>query len=80
MRYEQELVETRKQNAALADQLKALNKTHEEGLKLYNAQLLKAQEKNTELQKRPNWFIVILFSTISAAIAIWIFTQTHVIL
>lgn len=49
--YEQELVETRKQNAALADQLKALNKTHEEGLKLHNTQLEKAQERNTELQK-----------------------------
>ncbi len=37
-------------------------------------------ELEADLKKRPNWFIVILFSSISAALAIWIFTQTHMVL
>lgn len=117
--YEQELIQARKQNETLNGQIKALNKTLEDGQKLHDAQLRKAQEQNTELQKnidkingsiteltkknmeyaqqaekyssrideleadlkkRPNWFIVILFSSISAALAIWIFTQTHMVL
>lgn len=117
--YETQLMETRKQNETLNGQIKALNKTLEDGQKLHDAQLRKAQEQNTELQKnidkingsiteltkknmeyaqqtekyssrideleadlkrRPNWFIVILFSSISAALAIWIFTQTHMVL
>ena len=117
--YEEELQQARKQNAALTEQMKALTKAQEDGQKLHNEQMRKANERNTELQKsldkingsitaltnknaeyarqvanystqiknledqlkyRPNWFIVILFSAISAAVAIYIFTQTHTIL
>lgn len=111
--YEQELIQARKQNETLTEQMKALTKAQEDGQKLHDAQLTKANEKNTELQKsidrinasitsltsknadyaqqvakystqiedmekqlsnRPNWFIVILFSAISAAVAIWFFS------
>lgn len=117
--YEEELAQARKQNATLTDQMKALTKAQEEGQKLHDQQLRKANEQNTELQNnigkinasiteltkqnseyakqvansssrieelekqlkdRPNWFIVILFSALSAALAIYIFMQTHIIL
>ncbi|MBQ9191638.1 MAG: exonuclease VII large subunit [Bacteroidaceae bacterium] len=117
--YEEELTQARKQNATLTNQMKALTKAQEDGQKLHDEQLRKANEQNTELQKsldkinnsiteltkknaeyakqvakassrieelegelksRPNWFIVIIFSALSAAIAIYIFTQTHIVL
>lgn len=117
--YEQELMQARKQNGTLTEQLKALTKAQEDGQKLHNQQLEKANGRNVELQKsidkingsiadltkkntdyaqkvadyssqikdlekqlksRPNWFVVMLFSAISAAIAIYIFMQTHIIL
>lgn len=117
--YEQELIRARKQNETLTEQMKALTKAQEDGQKLHDAQLNKANDKNTELQKsidkinssittlttkneeyaqqvskysaqieelerqlsnRPNWLIVIIFSAISAVIAIFIITQTHMVL
>ncbi len=117
--YEEELTQARKQNATLTNQMKALTKAQEDGQKLHDEQLRKANEQNTELQKsldkinnsiteltkknaeyakqvakassrieelegelksRPNWFIVMIFSALSAAIAIYIFTQTHIVL
>lgn len=117
--YEQELMQARKQNGTLTEQLKALTKAQEDGQKLHNQQLEKANGRNAELQKsidkingsiteltrknadyaqkvadyssqikdlekqlksRPNWFVVILFSALSAIITIYIFMQTHIIL
>lgn len=117
--YEEELTQARKQNATLTNQMKALTKAQEDGQKLHDEQLRKANEQNTELQKsldkinnsiteltkknaeyakqvakassrieelegelksRPNWLIVMIFSALSAAIAIYIFTQTHIVL
>lgn len=117
--YEEELTQARKQNATLTNQMKALTKAQEDGQKLHDEQLRKANEQNTELQKsldkinnsiteltkknaeyakqvakassrivelerelksRPNWFIVMIFSAVSAAIAIFIFMQTHTVL
>ena len=117
--YEEELAQARKQNATLTDQMKALTKAQEDGQKLHDEQLRKANERNTELQKsldkinnsiteltkknaeyakqvakassrieelegelrlKPNWFIVMIFSALSAAIAIFIFTRTHIVL
>ncbi|MBP5381398.1 MAG: hypothetical protein J6Y39_06705 [Bacteroidaceae bacterium] len=48
--FEQQLTETRKQNVALTDQMKAMTKAHEEGQKLHNAQLLEAKNQNIKLQ------------------------------
>lgn len=117
--YEQELMQARKQNGTLTEQLKALTKAQEDGQKLHNQQLEKANGRNAELQKsidkingsitalnvknaeyaqqvnnysaqietlekqlrnRPNWLVVIFFSAVSAALAVYLFMQTHTIL
>lgn len=117
--YEQQLLETRKQNEKLTEQMKAMTKAQEDGQKLHNQQLEKANGRNLELQKsidkinnsiteltrknaeyaqqvvtyssqiealegqlrhRPNWFIVFIFSAISAALTIFILMQTHTVL
>lgn len=117
--YEQQLLETRKQNEKLTEQMKAMTKAQEDGQKLHDQQLEKANGRNLELQKsidkinssiteltrknaeyaqqvvnyssqikelegqlrhRPNWFIVFIFSAISAALAIFILMQTHTVL
>lgn len=49
--YEQELMQARKQNGTLTEQLKALTKAQEDGQKLHNQQLEKANGRNVELQK-----------------------------
>ena len=38
------------------------------------------QELENRLKYRPNWLVVIIFSALSAALAIYIFTQNHLIL
>ena len=117
--YEQELTQARKQNAALTEQMKALNKTHEDGQKLHDSQLKKAQEQNAELQKsidkingsitdltkknaeyaqqvalyasrikelegqmrsKTSWIVVVVFSILSAGLAIFFFKLTQVFL
>lgn len=49
--YEEELSLTRKQNATLTDQMKALTKAQEDGQKLHDDQLRTANDRNKELQK-----------------------------
>lgn len=50
----------------------------------YATQVAKAssriEELEGELKSRPNWLLVMIFSAISAAIAIFIFIQTHIVL
>ena len=50
----------------------------------YATQVAKAssriEELESELRSRPNWFIVMIFSAVSAAIALFIFMQTHTVL
>jgi flagellar hook protein FlgE len=50
----------------------------------YSKQVAKAssriEELEGELKSRPNWLLVMIFSAISAAIALFIFIQTHTVL
>ncbi|MBO4800904.1 MAG: exonuclease VII large subunit [Bacteroidaceae bacterium] len=85
--HDQQLRKANEQNAELQKSIGKINgsiteltkKNSEYALQVANSSS-RIEELENQLKSRPNWFIVILFSALSAAIAIYIFTQTHIIL
>lgn len=85
--HDQQLRKANEQNAELQKSIGMINgsiteltkKNSEYALQVANSSS-RIEELEKQLKDRPNWFIVILFSALSAALAIYIFMQTHIIL
>ena len=85
--HDEQLRKANEQNTELQKSLDKINNSITELTKKnaeYAKQVAKAssriEELEGELRSKPNWFIVMIFSALSAAIAIFIFTRTHIVL